>query len=267
MNTKMKKLLGGAVVTLTVLFAFSFTVSAYEYTDPESGYTCLIEDSANLLRDEDEALLADVMKGALKYGNIMFASTDEAYDESTLYHAERVYKEHFGTQNGTMLIIDMYAREIFIFSDGANLDIFTKERTDTITDNNYKAASRGDYYACAKGCFEQIVTILDGGRINAPMKHISNALLALLIGFTASAAVVLGTMGIRKVSAKEILKSADVNLSILSLETEKEKTTKRKIESSGGGGFIGGFSGGGGHSGGGGFSGGGHSGGGSGHKF
>ena len=51
-----------------------------------------------------------------------------------------------------------------------------------IHNNVYKSASRGDYYECADRTFSQILGKCRGERLARPVKHITNALIAVLCG-------------------------------------------------------------------------------------
>ncbi len=260
-----------AVVLATVLFLLfvlaplKTKAGVIEYQDRETGHGLVVQDDADLLTDSEEKNLAEVMKPALAYGNIMFISSAEPHSDSVQYAAEAHYKKYFGCEGGTCMFIDMYERMIFLFSDGHNLEVINKARANSITDNCYKYASDGDYYSCAKSCFEQINRLLNGEKINEPMKNNSNAILAVLVGMIICAGIVLGTMRVKRVSDKEILANVQNNLSLAKINIVKTGETKTRISSGGGGGF---FSGGGGSHSGGGFSGGGggFSGGGGGHS-
>lgn len=272
-------ILAAVLMLLFVLAPMRVKADVIEYTDPETGHGLVVWDEADLLTDSEEESLADVMKPALEFGNIMFASDDVYHSDSVQYAAEAHYKEYFGYEGGTCMFIDMDWREIYIFSDGHNLDVINKAKSNSITDNCYKYASDGDYYSCARSCFEQINAVLNGERINEPMKNISNAILAILVGMLICAVIVMGTMRVKRASDKEIIATVQNNLSLAKVNIVKTGESKTKISSGGGGFFIGGGGSGGGRSGGGfsggggggfsggGFSGGGHSGGGGGHRF
>ena len=165
-------------------------------------------------------------------------------------------------------MIDMYNRRIEIFSDGAIYKTITRTRANEITDNIYKYATAGDYYMAAKKTFEQMETILEGGRIATPMKYATNA--AFAIGIVLIINFIIITAQRKKKNVTTLTNALAYEggrgrisavKSVNSVMTSQRKT--RHVESSGGssGGGGGGFSGGGG--GGGGFS----SGGGGGHSF
>ncbi|MBR5930735.1 MAG: TPM domain-containing protein [Lachnospiraceae bacterium] len=274
---KHRKYVLAAFLILLVIVAsisLSITAKAYEYVDPDTGNTCLIMDDADILTSSEEQQLAEDMKPALQYGNIVFVSTEVAHTGSTLFYAGDIYYELFGNNSGTLVIIDFYTREFYIASDGKNYDVITEAKANVITDNNYRYLSKGEYYEGISRTFRQIITVLGGDRISEPMKHICNAILSILAGMLICAIIVGATMGVKKTAQTDVVRMAMAHLNLTGLSTRKTNTTKHQVSSGGGGFFIGG-GGGGGHSsggfggGGGGFGGGGggFSGGGGGHKF
>ncbi|MBO7729848.1 MAG: TPM domain-containing protein [Lachnospiraceae bacterium] len=273
-----KVIIGLFAVVFAMLLSLLFAgeAKAYDYMDPDTGNRIIIEDGANVLTEAEIRMLAEDMKPALEYGNIMFVTADEPHSSGINYYAASIYHSYFGNYvSGTMVIIDFYNRDFYIFSDGKNYDILTTAKANVITDNNYKSLSNAKYYEGARNTFAQIISVLSGGRIAEPMKHICNAILAILLGMLICAIIIGATMGVKKAPPIDLVRMAAVNLFNVKAATKKTTTTKTRISSGGGGFFVGG-GGGGGHSSGGGFSGGGggfsgggggFSGGGGGHKF
>lgn len=259
---------------ITVFLAFSLTANAAvtprlqntsqkEAEDPsvlwenrDTGYFVILEDDADLLDEEEETQLSSKMQEITAYGNAAFKSVSYN-DRSASYFADTYYHKLFGTQSGTLFLIDMDNREIYIFSDGANYKTITASYANTITDNVYRYASKGDYYSCAYKAFEQIGSLLSGRKIAQPMKYISNLLLALILAALINYFIVMTMSGTAKPSKKEILGAASTGFKFTDPYARKTHQTKTYSPQSSG-------SSGGGHSGGGG---GGHSGGGGGHRF
>ena len=234
------------------------------WSNAETGYCVIIEDDADLLSDEEEALLASQMQAITSYGNAVFKSI--SYNNySASWFAEDYYHRLLGTgASGSLFLIDMSNRELYIFSDGAVYRTITAAYANTITDNVYQYASDSDYYLCASTAFEQIHTLLSGRRIAQPMKYISNALLALILAALINYFVVMLLSKSSKPDTKEILDSVYARFTFSNVQ--KKLSSQSKVyhpRSSGSSGSHGG--GGGGHSSG--HSGGGHSGGGGGHRF
>ena len=226
----------------------------YKYTNNETNYTASIEDNANLLSIEERVKLFEEIKPLTKYGHTAFITTANN-TSSVEYFADSYYHSHFGTQSGTIFIIDMSNRKIYIFSDGANYRTVTKSKAYSITDNTYRDATNKEYYRCASRTFKQINTILDGGKIAEPMRYTSNIFIAITLAFFFSFLYILGKSRIKKASDSAIVKNCDIDFKIG--ETSVIKTGQHRVyspQSSGG-------------SGGGGGGGGGSSGGGGGHSF
>lgn len=98
--------------TLTIKFVYADDA---KYTNESTNYKVIIEDDANLLTDIEENALLDEMKPLTEYGNIIFKSINRNTSNSTKKYAENYYYNNFGNNNGTMFLIDMYKREIYIY--------------------------------------------------------------------------------------------------------------------------------------------------------
>lgn len=225
----------------------------------DSRYQLIIDDQANLLTTEERIALEGDMKRLLKYGNIAFVSTN-SNPLSTESYARNYYHNHFSSNSGTLFLIDMDNRMIYIFSDGENYNYITTSKANIITDNVYRYASREKYYECAEQAYKQIGTILEGGKIAEPMRHTSNIVLALVIAFFVNFFIVTGKSKVRTASKKSIVKNCDILFSVNDIKGTKTGTHRVYNPPSESGGSSGGSSGGG-------SSGGGSSGGGGGHSF
>ena len=254
------------------LFAFSliFPVKALAleenptWKNNETGFIAVIEDDADLLTDEEEGLLLKIMSKTTDYGNAYMHTTESNYSKTAEEYAKSyLYKNSGYGNSGTVFLIDMNNRMLYIFSDGFNYSVITNGRANTITDNVYRDASREDYYSCTTRAFGQINTLLEGGRIAQPMKYISNGLLALLAALIINFSIVAASSSVSKERMGTLLASADVKIHGCKITPKLTRTEKRysPVSKGSGGGSGGGRSGGGG---GGGRSGGG---GGGGHRF
>ena len=237
-----------AVVILSLLIgkrAFAETV----YRNTETGYRVVIEDDANLLTTEEESILAEKMQSITAWGNAAFKSIDENPSTTTRY-IEDYYREQFGQDSGTVFLIDMDNRNIWLKNDGQISRVITDSYSDTITDNTYRYASRGDYYGCASEVFEEIETLLSGNRIAQPMKYISNALLAVILALLINFFIMRIVSRNRVPGQQELLKRMQYHYSLTDAQAKYIKTTKRYDQpSSDSGGSSGGGGGGGGSSG------------------
>ncbi len=111
------------------------------YINPDTGYSVSIQDKADLMTDSEEAQLAEDMKAVTKYGSAAFVS-EYAYGYSSSEYAELSYRRLIGSGSGTVLLIDMANRNIWIHSDGAIYKTITRSYANTITDNVYRMASK-----------------------------------------------------------------------------------------------------------------------------
>lgn len=245
------------ILTLLLLLIPGTAVFASAYENPDTYYEVIICDEADLLTDEEEETLLEDMKPITEYGNVAFVSISENPYHSTKSYAREFYESYFGQDSGTVFLIDMDERYIWIQSDGAIYKRITTSYADTITDNVYSYASDQEYYCCASKAYSQIYTLLEGGKIAQPMKYICNLLLAVILALLINFFIVMWYSRSKKASASELLTGIYHKVDILNPTVTHTHQTKRYSPQSSGGG--------GGHSGGGG--GGGHSGGGGGHRF
>ncbi len=247
--------------------ASSTDIDTKVWSNPETGYCVILEDDADLLSQEEEAQLASQMQEITDYGNALF-KTISYNNFSASYFAEDYYHGQFGNESGTLFLIDMGNRELYIFSDGAVYQTITKAYATTITDNIYRYASDQDYYLCASTAFGQIHTLLSGRRIAQPMKYISNALLALILAALINYFIVRLMSTSSKPDKREILNSVYAKFAFSDVQKKLTKQSKvyhpRSTGSSSGSHSGGGRKS---HSSGGGHSSGGRSGGGGGHRF
>lgn len=245
------------VITTLLVFAMfvmhGITVSAQVMYQNGNGYEVVIEDDMNLLSLEEIRMLQRDMEPITEYGNVAFKSV--ASSMSTDRFAENYYDSLWGHESGTVFVIDMNNRKIYIYSKGTVYRTITKSYANTITDNVYTYASSKDYYTCAAKAYEQMYTLLEGGRIAQPMKYLSNAFLAIVISFVLLYFVVKVVSAAKKPSESELLKGLMVAQSLDNIDTEFVKETKTySPQSSDGGGGSGGGGGGGSSGGGGGHS-------------
>lgn len=227
MNKKILKYV--FVICLTIIFMSK--ISAYnteEYINSETNYKAIIEDDANLLNDQEEQKLLEEIIPLTEYGNIALKTTNQN-NSSTAFYSRDYYHDTFGYESGTLLLIDMNNRYIYIFSDGKNYDIVTRSKSYIITDNVYKYASNAEYYKCASEAFKQIGTLLSGGKISEPMRYISNIMLSFIISFFACFLIVLSRTKIKKAKKAEILSKCHVKFDIDNVKVVK--TGQHKVYS------------------------------------
>ena len=241
-----------AAVFAVVIFAgyfWSADLPVRAAEDYESRYSLIIEDDAQLLSEEEEQDLAEVMRDVTRYGHVAFKSIDENYS-STENYIEDYYAAYFGSDSGTVFLIDMDNRNIWIHSNGAVYKVITKAYANTITDNVYRYASDADYYTCAYKAYEQMTTLLEGNKIAQPMKYLSNAFLALILAMLINYFIVRMVSRAVKPSEEQLKKATRNGFKLENVSIDFSHTTKvydpPSSSSSGGGGGGGGVGGGGG---------------------
>ena len=225
--------------------------------EQKNNHTLVIEDDALLLTQEEKEKLKTKMEPLTKYGHIVFKSISINPKGSTANFANDYYYSKFGNESGTVFLIDMDNRIIYIVSAGENYKYITKRKAEIITDNIYKYASRKEYYECAEKAYEQMGIVLEGGKIAEPMRHASNIVIAIVIAFFVNYFIVAKASKLKKATENEVLKNCDIEFTagdVSGAKTGSHSVYSPPSSSSGGG-----------HSSGGG--GGGFSGGGGGHRF
>ena len=245
----------GAAVTTTGYDDDEDDLSAMRlYKNDSTGYKAFIVDDAGLLSDKEKDDLLNDMIPITQWGNAYFHTDDGNYGMSTEDLAAEFYEQVYGRDtSGTIFLVDMHERMLWIHSEGDVYKVINSNYAQSITDNVYKFASNGDYYGCANKVFTQIETLLSGGKIAQPMKHISNYLLALILALIICY-LYMKSNG-KTADDKAQAKPAPIfHGTIDGIAVTKGKLTSVVMSSSsGGGGSRGG--------------GGGHSGGGGGHRF
>ena len=174
MREEMKKIIM-ALIAVVLFFFLLPPVSA------SAAGTLAVDDGADLLSDTEEAELIRRYSPITEYMDAAFVSTDHS-EGSTSSYTEKYAIQHYGNDPAIIFMIDMEDREIYIYSNGKALKTISKADARAITDNIYKYASRGEYFNCADAAFSQIYTKCQGGRLARPVKHITNALIAVLLG-------------------------------------------------------------------------------------
>ena len=222
----------------------------------ESGYSISIDDSEELLSAEEKEQLLEVMNTLADYGNVAF----ESYSSHTSgedYCTEQYRRKGFFDKSGTVFLIDMAQRHLWLYTGGQMEKTISARRAVSITDNVYRLASKGQYYDCVAEAFRQEAVLLEGGFILQPMRMICCFLIAFGICLLGVYRFICRERGIRSGLPERVI---SVTGKTALTGAASVTVTKRVVSDSGGGGFSGGgSSGGGGGGGGGGFSGGGHS--------
>lgn len=166
--------------TIALLVAVLLMAAALSSAAFAAG-TFIIEDGADLLTNDEEAELRARYWEITSYMDAALVTTNDS-PGSTSSFAESYAIRNYGNDPAIIFVIDMDDREIYIYANGAALRTVSQADARAITDNIYKDASRGDYFACADGAFGQILAKCRGERLARPVKHISNLMIAVLLG-------------------------------------------------------------------------------------
>lgn len=219
------------------------------YTNPDTGFQAVVQDKASLIQNMDS--LKEYMVPITQYENILFASTN--YNSlSQKEYARHVGNSIFGTNaDYSVFLLDMYNRQLFIFSSESMYRKIPSSKANIITDNVYKYASNDEYDTCAQSAFEQLYMVLNGDPLSSPMKFICCLLISLVGGLTICWIVMSSSNAIKKASYQEIesgMGSSNFNVSNVTKRLISTRFVKASSSSSrgGGGGFSGGHGGGGG---------------------
>jgi uncharacterized protein len=115
------------------------------------------------------------------------------YQGETSQAAEQYAIQHYGNDAAVVFMIDMYNRQIYVYSNGDALKTISKADARAITDNIYKEASKGDYYGCICKAMDQILGKCQGQKLARPVKHITNAMIAILVGILINYLIVVSS--------------------------------------------------------------------------
>ncbi len=228
--------------------------AAFSYQNEDTQNYVLIEDDADLFTDEEEELLREVMWPITEYGHAVCVTVSQNNLTADDYAAD-FYKSHFEQDDGTLFLIDMDNRKLWLYNSDDISYTVTSAYSDTITDNVYTMAAREQYYDCAAEAFTQVTALLEGASIPQPMKYTGNALLALILAFFVNY-LLMHRLGRSRLTVEEQQLEHILNRYRLSEIKKKKYKTERTLHSSGdssdgtssGGGGGGGSSSGGGHS-------------------
>ena len=250
MLNKVKYLL----LTLALLISLQPTLSnavtdsnavTTENNSTSNNYSIIIEDDADLLTEIEEQQLRTEIGVLTEFGHVMFKTTNTANGTSSLRYIQNYYYSKLGNRSGVAFYIDMNKRQVCACATGGLDKIISSSKCDTIMDNVYKYATKGDYYSCAKETFSQMDRLLNGGRIAESMKYYCNAILSIMISLFVSYGFYMLITGNRKASQKDLINECTVSLEHSPIEVTKTGTHRvyspiSDSSSSGGGGSSGG---------------------------
>ncbi|MBR2824239.1 MAG: TPM domain-containing protein, partial [Clostridia bacterium] len=214
-----------------------------------------IQDDADLLSAEEEAALYQDMLPLCEYGVPVFCTADLSAGSNEAL-AERLLRQYVPLgESGLIFLINMGVRQLTVYADGAIYRVIGSGEAETLTDNAFRLARGGDYYACAQRVFSQALALLRGEKIARPMKITSNLLLALVLALLLVYLYISRKYETRpkagniKGAALPVTAGAAAAFTALNMNRRARMTKQKKIDissHSGGGGHGGGGGGGGG---------------------
>lgn len=151
------------------------------YKNDVSGYEILIDDAADLLTESEEKQLVPYMAACSEGGFVLFVTTEKNGFGDPDKYADDYFQSRIPDESGILFLIDMDTRKLLFYGSGQYERTLGSSTLNIICDNTYNYASDGDYFGCAREAFTEAADVLEGKRIAAPMKYISNACLAILL--------------------------------------------------------------------------------------
>lgn len=174
-------LIGFSLTGAAAAGSASHSQSDAEYTNPETGFQVLIVDELDLIDSEEEASLVKDMEPITKYGHAILWTTEE-YAGDEIDQARTMRRDLYEYDSACIFAINMNIRKITIQSYGTIDKAVSASTARSITDNVKYYATNRNYYSCAKNAYEQIFSVLEGERIAEPMKIVSYAVIAVMLG-------------------------------------------------------------------------------------
>ena len=194
------------------------------------------------LTPEEEEELIPYMAESSDGGFVLLITTDHNEYGNAESYAGNYYRSQIPDESGVLFLIDLDTRKLLFYSEGEYKRELTSSKMNIIGDNIYKYATNGDFYTCAREAFTQVSDVLEGRRISARMKYISNACLAILLALIINYFIARAVSGTAKPSDESIVDSlysqfsfTDPNVTFLH---ESRKYSPRSSGSGGSGGGV-----------------------------
>lgn len=235
-----KKILIIFLITFLLLPIMHVRATNTNKSSINNNYVIVIEDDANLLTEKEEQQLRKQMEVLTEFGNVMFKTTNTVNRNTSLSFIQNYYYSMFGNRSGVAFYIDMNKRQVCACATGGLDRIITSSKCDTIMDNVYTYAKRGNYYECAAKTFSQMNNLLNGEKIAESMKYISNGIIAVMVSLFVSYGLSMLISGNRKATNKELIDECKTflehsDIGVAKTGTHSEYSPVSDSSSSGGG--------------------------------
>ena len=215
-------------------------------------YRAVLEDAGSLMTAPEEERVLAAMQPLTEFCHVGCYTYDGRDSTNVIQKARTWALQQFGQSNWTVFMIDMSTREIGICSGGEAYRSIDKGKANTITDNVYRLATRGDYAGCAIKAFEQMEAALKGDAVAAPMRTVSNILVAVAAAILLAYLVIYSRMQQEtEISMPKVIAVTAAGMGTAVLARKLTRTVTHSSSSGGHGGGGGGGGGGGFSSGGG----------------
>ena len=239
---------------LTALLTPALAADEKSFQKVLTGYEAVISDGAGLLTDREISSVQLSMYPITEYANVGFVTYDASGSDgrSVLTKAKIWGDARFGSSSPyAVFMIDMKTRRLGIYSSKAVYSVLSTAKANTITDNVYTYATRGEYAECAKEAFREILQVMEGQTINESMKIISNVFLALICAILVTYMLIVGRMRNEQETTMQTMTKVVGAGAATAVTAHTLRRVVHHEHSSGGGHGGGGFGGGGGGGGGG----------------
>ncbi|MHC5375518.1 TPM domain-containing protein [Enterococcus sp. LJL120] len=149
----------------------SFLLFTCLLVQPVKASASSVEDNAGLFTTEEITQLDEAIDNLNQHSDAqMFIVTSSTSVGTIRNYADNYLRDKVGNNNnGTVLVIDMASREVYISTSGKMIETITDSRLNKILDNVQGSLQDGDYYGAAndyvKGVrryFVKEVTLIEG---------------------------------------------------------------------------------------------------------
>ncbi len=172
----------------------------------ESEYTAIIIDNTDVFTDEQEEALLSEMSSLCEHGNVCI-TTLVSFEGLTFNIMNDLYTDTFGDTDGVILFIETKQSAMNIHCHGELAQELDSQALRDITAEIAGYATAGDYYACADNFIAETRFFFFNKELSAPMKLVTSALLAAIIGITVTYFIVKAVYGKKTSTQKEMLRA------------------------------------------------------------
>ena len=209
-----KKIFAILYIMLTLILLPMLKANAIDLSESiaTNQYQIIIEDDADILTETEELELKNEMAVLTEFGNVMFKTTNTANNIKALKYIQNYYYSVLKNERGVAFYIDMNQRQVCACATGGLEKVITSAKCDTIMDNVYIYARKGNYFECAKETFSQMNNLFNGNKIAEPMKYICNTILSIMFSLFVTYGFFMLCARNEKATKKEILGQCTASL-------------------------------------------------------